>query len=135
MSLTFETRSLSVGELLSGLSVFRMPVFQRPYSWTEDTAAQLFDDVQTAYGHLDASGEPTSKEVEYFLGTLVVARGGASAPYDVVDGQQRLVCLSSIIAILRDQLPSSTQRDLQQHIFRAANEVRGTAAAPRLRLR
>jgi uncharacterized protein with ParB-like and HNH nuclease domain len=51
MSLTFETRSLSVGELLSGTNVFRMPVFQRPYSWTEDTAAQLFDDIQTAYGH------------------------------------------------------------------------------------
>jgi hypothetical protein len=136
MSLSFETRSLSVGQLLSGTSVFRMPAFQRPYSWTEDTGAQLFDDIQTAFNHLDTVGDQTSKDVEYFLGTLVVSQSGATAPFDVVDGQQRLVSLSAIIAILRDQLPTSNQREeLQQHLFRSANEVKGTAASARVKLR
>lgn len=136
MSLSFETRSLSVGQLLSGTNVFRMPAFQRPFSWTEDTGAQLFDDIQTAFSHLDSVGDRTSKDVEYFLGTLVVSQSGATAPFDVVDGQQRLVSLSAIIAILRDQLGTNNQREeLQQHLFRPANEVKGTPAGARVRLR
>jgi hypothetical protein len=38
--------------------------------------------------------------------------------------------LSAIIAILRDQLPTSNQREEpQQHRYRSANEVKGTAAS------
>ena len=35
MPLSFETKTLTVGELFSGNNVFRMPIFQRPYSWEE----------------------------------------------------------------------------------------------------
>ena len=38
-------RQLTVGELFSGSNVFRMPIFQRPYSWDEETALELYDDI------------------------------------------------------------------------------------------
>ena len=38
-------RSMTVGELFSGSNVFRMPIFQRPYSWDEETALELYDDI------------------------------------------------------------------------------------------
>jgi hypothetical protein len=42
MPLSFETKTMTVGELFSGSNVFRMPIFQRPYSWDEETALELF---------------------------------------------------------------------------------------------
>lgn len=45
MPLSFETKTMTVGELFSGSNVFRMPIFQRPYSWDEETALELYDDI------------------------------------------------------------------------------------------
>jgi hypothetical protein len=77
MPLSFDTRVVSVGELLSGTNIFRLPSFQRPYSWPEEKVAQLFDDLSSDYlqpskqdGEDNASG--------YFLGAIIVARHGAA---------------------------------------------------------
>jgi uncharacterized protein with ParB-like and HNH nuclease domain len=50
MPLSFETQTMTVGELFSGSNVFRMPIFQRPYSWDEETALELFGDIDQAMG-------------------------------------------------------------------------------------
>jgi hypothetical protein len=45
MPLSLETKTMTLGELFSGSNVFRMPIFQRPYSWDEETALELYDDI------------------------------------------------------------------------------------------
>jgi hypothetical protein len=126
MPLSFETKTMTVGELFSGSNVFRMPIFQRPYSWDEETALELYDDIYQAVER--GSG--------YFLGPIIVARSGSNKPYDVVDGQQRLVTLSVIFALLRDLASSSDlQRELQEVVWRPQGTARQLAAAPRVRLR
>ena len=123
MPLSFETKTLTVGELFSGSNIFRMPIYQRPFSWDEDTALQLFADIDKAMAKPDhhASGE-------YFLGPIIVAKNGSSSsPLDVVDGQQRLVTLSAIFAILRD--------DIQECLRRPEKGLRGIPEQPRVRLR
>ena len=57
MPLSFETKTMTVGELFSGSNVFRMPIFQRPYSWEEETALELFGDIHQRWNgpiHQDA---------------------------------------------------------------------------------
>jgi uncharacterized protein DUF262 len=126
MPLSFETKTMTVGELFSGSNVFRMPIFQRPYSWDEETALELYDDIDQAAER--ASG--------YFLGPIIVARSGSNKPYDVVDGQQRLVTLSVIFALLRDLASSSDlQRELQEVVWRPQGTARQLVAAPSVRLR
>jgi uncharacterized protein with ParB-like and HNH nuclease domain len=46
MVFAFETRGFTVGDLLSGSHIFRVPQFQRRFAWSEDNAAQLFDDIK-----------------------------------------------------------------------------------------
>jgi hypothetical protein len=132
MPLSFETKTMTVGELFSGSNVFRMPIFQRPFSWEEETALELFGDVHQA---MEKSGDPGGGE--YFLGPIIIAKNGSpSSPLDVVDGQQRLVTLSAIFAILRDLLSQGPLQDeLQDCLRRPQKALRGLPEQPRVRLR
>lgn len=133
MPIKMESQTLTIGELLTSSNIFRMPAFQRPYAWGEEEAAQLYDDLSTAY--LDATEEDTERGY-YFLGQLLVSRRAPSAPYEVVDGQQRLVTLSAILAILRDLLPPGPFKDdLQTHVQRPENAARKLLCTPRVGLR
>jgi hypothetical protein len=133
MPIKMESQTLTIGELFTSSNVFRMPAFQRPYSWGEEEAAQLLDDVATA--HIDASNNNGERSY-YFLGQLIVSRRTPSSPYEVVDGQQRLVTLSAILAVLRDLLPPGSFRDdLQSYIRRPENAARQLLRTPRVALR
>jgi Protein of unknown function DUF262 len=132
MPLSFETKTLTVGELFSGSNAFRMPIFQRPYSWDEETALEMFGDIDQAMAKSDVAGSG-----EYFLGPIIIAQNGSpSSPLDVVDGQQRLVTLSAIFAILRDLLSQGPLQDeIQDCLRRPQRALRGLPEQPRVRLR
>ena len=129
MPLSFDTKTLTIGEAFSGPNVFRMPIFQRPFSWEEETALELFGDIHQA---MERSAEEESGG--YFLGPIIVARSGSSSPLDVVDGQQRLVTLSAIFAILRDLLAEGAIRaELQDCLRRPERARRGTTTSTKRR--
>lgn len=80
--------AISVGDLLE--QNLRIPEYQRPYSWRPATALQLLDDLRDAQG--------SKVQTPYVLGAVILhAREGW---LDVVDGQQRLLTLRMIFAIL-----------------------------------
>ena len=108
---------------------FVIPSFQRSYTWRADNVLQLVDDV------LDAS---VSASGPYFLGSLILVRDGAEdgTLYEVIDGQQRLVSLSIIIAVLRDlEEDPELAANLDGLLLEKGNKLRGIAAEPRLALR
>jgi hypothetical protein len=105
----YPTASLSVSELLSGPYLLNIPVYQRPYSWGREQAEQLLDDVIEASG----LGSNSLADPAYFLGTVLLMDGPgiettklspkmSSREFDVIDGQQRLVTLMTLFAVLRD---------------------------------
>ncbi len=66
---------------LSEYGPFTIPVYQRPYTWSEDEELQtLFDDL-TEYV---SSGD--SKKHEYFLGCIVSCKDGDDKQ-EIIDGQ------------------------------------------------
>ncbi len=103
------TASLTVSELFSTPFHFSIPCYQRPYSWTIAEAGQLLEDVLTAAG---VDGGITVAEPDYFLGAILLLDGaGGDLPkarereprqFEIVDGQQRLVTLAILAAVLRD---------------------------------
>lgn len=103
------TASLTVTDLFSSPFHFSVPHYQRPYSWTTAEAGQLLEDIFEAAG-VGSNAEAT--EPDYFLGNILLLDGsGADLPrgrereprfFDIVDGQQRLVTLSILLALLRD---------------------------------
>ncbi|WP_305869755.1 DUF262 domain-containing protein [Helicobacter pylori] len=92
---------------------YQIPIYQRPYQWTEENCKKLLDDLLSSY--------ECYKESDYFCGSLVlIAIGTDSATnaktYDIVDGQQRLstfILLAKVLATLynNEVLNNKTSRD------------------------
>jgi hypothetical protein len=126
------TIPMRIRDLFSDDYLFTVPGYQRPYSWQLKQAEQLFDDLIDAHNNetIITRGEP------YFLGTLLMIirpgmRWDPDGPLppgtpqqprdlDIVDGQQRIVTLSILLAILRDlaadaaEAPKATKRVADQ---------------------
>ena len=69
-----------------------IPPYQRPYSWTVATALQLVDDVWNALH------DQVRKDVPYVLGAIILHQ--EEGRLYIVDGQQRLLTLRMILALL-----------------------------------
>ncbi|WP_367708178.1 DUF262 domain-containing protein [Helicobacter pylori] len=89
---------------------YQIPIYQRPYQWTEENCEKLLDDLFFNYEN--------DRESDYFCGSLVLVKSdpnSKTATYDIVDGQQRLstfILLAKVLATLYDKDLSSTSREL-----------------------
>lgn len=91
--------------LLGGQKQFRVPLFQRTYTWTERDHAQLWRDILAQYELCLPGASPTEGPTGHFIGSFVLAPTPAPAThpaYLVVDGQQRLTTLTLALCALRD---------------------------------
>lgn len=79
-----EARILSVEELLKLDLV--IPSYQRPYKWTEKNIRELILDIQK--GIEDAKKYPNFK---YRVGAVILYQENDTKPYEIVDGQQRIL--------------------------------------------
>ncbi len=84
----FKTENNTLRKLLGNGLTYRVPRFQRDYSWTEAEWDDLWQDIQ---GTLEADGEPS-----HYMGYLVL-QSSDDKTFDVIDGQQRLTTLSLIV--------------------------------------
>lgn len=112
MRAPFDATCLTIGRLLSGDGELVVPGYQRPYSWSTEQAGRLLDDLVQAIGR--PAGEDEARPGEYFLGAIVLmetagSEGGdpafprpAARRREIVDGVQRLVTLTILLAVLRD---------------------------------
>lgn len=106
-----EARILSVEELLKLNLV--IPSYQRPYKWTEKNIRELILDIQK--GIEDANKHPNFK---YRVGTVILYQENDTKPYEIVDGQQRILsflllklCLNPDFRCSRCSLLSATFSD------------------------
>lgn len=111
--------------------VFRIPPYQRPYSWTQEQAADLLDDLIWAAGD-----EKPAEQPPYFLGSIVVIKDPNYPEADVVDGQQRLTTLTILMSVLRE-FANTTDGKANIDIFlrQKGNPLLGTKDVPRLTVR
>jgi uncharacterized protein with ParB-like and HNH nuclease domain len=72
---------IGIGSLIKS-SRFTIPIYQRPYSWTDAQIDDLYRDLNDA---INANAQ------DYFLGTLVTTRNNEEGRLTIIDGQQRLV--------------------------------------------
>ncbi len=84
----FNTKNDTFRKLMGNGLTYRVPRFQRDYSWTEDEWEDLWLDL---LGTTKAGGEPA-----HYMGYLVL-QSDNDKTFDVIDGQQRLTTLSIII--------------------------------------
>ncbi len=85
-----DTRTTSFGDLIGNGKIYRVPSFQRDYSWKEENWEDLWQDVLLLH---------TTPGSSHYMGAIVLQSSNISdKEFTVIDGQQRLATLS-IIAI------------------------------------
>ncbi len=98
-------------DILKDKLYYQIPIYQRPYQWTEENCEKLLDDLFFNY--------EDDRESDYFCGSLVliaISEDSKVKTYDVVDGQQRLstfILLAKVLATLYSDLDSENQEFLQ----------------------
>ncbi len=99
---------------------FKIPNYQRPYVWGSDQISDLLDDISFA--------QQQNKDSEYFLGSIVLQTreiktdNGEYTENDLLDGQQRLITLLLLTAVIRDLSTKETRiQTCQGSIFQQAN--------------
>lgn len=97
ISLTAEQKTIE-GIFCTTTEMYVIPAYQRPYSWGFDQFYELYKDLMGAFKDNES----------YFLGNIIMAR---SKSYDndgknyVVDGQQRIITLWTLLKMLALHLP------------------------------
>lgn len=109
--------------------IFRIPRYQRPYAWTEENAQELLSDLLAFLGD---GGEKVADIPPYFLGSIVLAKEDLQPEADVIDGQQRLITLTILLAVLRDLEP---EYGLTEYLYQTGNRAAGTPDQYRVFLR
>lgn len=119
---------VKLGDLFTDKFDFAIPDYQRPYAWGRDETLQLLDDLKESLDH--DTDEP------YFLGSVVLVKEKGVPAAEVIDGQQRLITLTILFAVLRDLATDAALRaDIQKFVEEPAVVWANKAAKPRLRLR
>ena len=89
---------ISFQQLLDGKVQYRVPLFQRTYSWTQDNWERLWDDTLDIY----ALDPPRP----HFIGAIVTLPLPDSPEHAtkhmLIDGQQRMTTLLVLLAAVRD---------------------------------
>ncbi len=128
MPISFTSEALRLKNLFDRRFQYTIPIYQRPYSWTDKQSTRLLDDIVDAMSNENGS---TEADRSCFLGAIIltgnmeetikkplsgklvdafraIVSGKQPLPehirgdFDVVDGKQRLVTLKILLCLLRD---------------------------------
>lgn len=131
-SVKIESLDLSVEALFKDF--YTVPDFQREYVWQRPQVEKMLQDIEDEFYDDERQ---LVKDREYFLGSLVVCKGGDGA-YQLIDGQQRMTTIFLILCAIRDLLKELNDAPIEP-LYRqlsdmAVNEDGDTVARHRLEL-
>lgn len=105
-TLNFNTTNSTFRQLLGNGLSYRVPPFQRDYSWSEDEWDDLWQDIVALF---EEGGEAS-----HYMGYLVL-QSSDSKRFDIIDGQQRMTTISvmvlSALAYLQDLVDAKLDAD------------------------
>lgn len=100
--MSFKPFEKSVKTLFSGDNRYKIPNFQRDFSWETSNFDDFFDDLFHFYE--EKSLKPEDDKGNYFFGTILLIGNESypdvNAPYEVIDGQQRLTTMTLFFAAI-----------------------------------
>src|SRR5699024_6984768 len=114
--MNIKPNTMTITQLLSSRCQFRIPRFQREYSWEKENYKEFIDDM---IGCLRIeNGE--IKDSSYFLGTMLFVGNleMVGRTLDVVDGQQRLTIITILFSAISDHFREIGNEKLSEIIFK-----------------
>lgn len=86
----FESSTKTVKEYIVEGATFKIPAFQRPYSWAGKDVIKLINDAIN------------QKDDGHFIGAFIISKNENSNEAIIIDGQQRLTSILLIMCAIRD---------------------------------
>jgi len=104
MSNLLDTKTLSYNDIIGNGKIYKVPDFQRDYSWEEDNWEDLWNDIIMTQENQES----------HYMGSIVLLNSDNSI-YKIIDGQQRFTTLSiislAIISKLKDLIANGVDID------------------------
>ncbi|MBI5181362.1 MAG: DUF262 domain-containing protein [Nitrospirae bacterium] len=91
----------TIKELFDGTKIFKVPMYQRAYSWTEKQLSDFIEDIKNQ-----------KVDRTYFFGTILLEKAENEGDFrgiDIVDGQQRMTPMVVFMKVLLDLLKKNEQ--------------------------
>lgn len=86
----------NIKDLFDGTKIFKVPMYQRAYSWSKEQVLEFYDDI------INQKINRT-----YFLGTILLENADSEGDFrviEIVDGQQRMTTLAIYMKVLLNHL-------------------------------
>ena len=110
-----DTRTTSFGDLIGNGKIYRVPPFQRDYSWSEENWEDLWQDVKALHINPNSS---------HYMGALVLQSSDASdKAFTIIDGQQRLATLSIIAIAVIEKIQKLVNREEEAEANQKRQEI------------
>ncbi len=113
MSELLESHRVSLDEILGNGKIYKIPDFQRDYSWSKENWEDLWFDMV----------ELLDQKSAHYMGSIVLQNTLEEKKYLVVDGQQRLTTLSIFILSVINFLKNLAEKGIEAEKNEARVEV------------
>ncbi|MDJ0797159.1 MAG: DUF262 domain-containing HNH endonuclease family protein [Calothrix sp. MO_167.B12] len=99
-----DTRTTSFGDLIGNGKIYRVPLFQRDYSWKENDWEDLWQDILILHNN---------DNVSHYMGAIVLqSSSNSEKEFTIIDGQQRLATLSIIAIAVIEQIRQLVEQNI-----------------------
>ena len=97
-----DTKTVSLNDVLGNGKIYRVPQFQRDYSWEQDNWEDLWNDIELA--------AETGKA--HYMGSVVL-QNQPGKEYVIIDGQQRFTTLSILTLAVIDAIQQLADKGIE----------------------
>src|SRR5665213_2006609 len=95
----------SKGTIFGNGIKYVIPIYQRPYSWTDEQIRKFLSDIFLSYW----GNEGDVIEDPMFIGTMQLSVKNNHSVQDIIDGQQRLTTFLILLKVLKQKFPNSEE--------------------------
>jgi hypothetical protein len=96
-----DTKTVNLNETLGNGKIYKVPQFQRDYSWDKDNWEDLWNDIELAIEHKTA----------HYMGSVVL-QSTNSKEYSIIDGQQRFTTLTLLTLAVISSIQSLVEKGI-----------------------
>ncbi|AHA31502.1 DUF262 domain-containing protein [Exiguobacterium sp. MH3] len=122
--MNFEAMSDNLRGLLTATRVYKIPRFQREFSWDTSNYNEFLEDMLTQI-KFNEENETFSNQ-KYFLGNMLFLGNKEDSKVEVIDGQQRLTTATILLAAIRNSLYEYEQENPTKEEGKSAKEYANT---------
>ncbi|MEL7052816.1 MAG: DUF262 domain-containing HNH endonuclease family protein [Cyanobacteria bacterium J06588_5] len=97
------TRTTNFGELISNGRRYRVPLFQRDYSWKPENWEDLWQDIIDSHNNQET----------HYMGAIVLQGSTGDRELTIIDGQQRIATLSILAISVIQKIKELESRDVE----------------------